>query len=151
MGVVNKRCLNVPKYTSDLSSDVLCFLFLSPFFLVCIEIIINSDNNNNNNEGCMRNTKVGRTPFPRSLKSSSKRHRVCSRKHPIDIRPYISGKDYRETSKNLFLSLSLSLSHTFCVATSTHSNCSIPFCRSTRVGTLQKSSMITNEKKGTMY
>lgn len=72
----------------------------------------------------MRNTKVGRTPFPRSLKSSSKRHRVCSRKHPIDIHPYSSGEDYREISKNPFsLSLSLTL---FCVSLQAHAQ-SVPY------------------------
>lgn len=57
----------------------------------------------------MRNTKEGRTPFPRSLKSNSKRHRVCSRKHLMEIRPNSSGKDYQQTSKNLSLSLSLTI------------------------------------------
>jgi len=73
-------------------------LSLSRF--LCVYRLINSDNNNNHNhnhnhsEGCMRNTKEGRTPFLRSLKSSLKRHRVCSRKHLIDIRPNSSGKNY---------------------------------------------------------
>lgn len=93
----------------------------------------------------MRNTKEGRTPFPRSLKSNSKRHRVCSRKHLMEIRPNSSGKDYQQTSKNL--SLSLSLSRFLYSATSTRSNCSILFCSSTHVGTSQKSSMIQTMRR----
>jgi len=81
--------LNVLKYTSDLSSDVLCFLFLSFFFFyVCIDYNSdnnNNNNNNNNNKGCMRNTKEGHIPFSRSLKSRVQKDIVCSRKHLIFV------------------------------------------------------------------